>query len=125
MTVLSNVGTQTDLLIRQGADFLTTLTFTNPDTTPVNLTGCTLAAQLRRTPRAASVMATFALSITNPTGGIATMGLSAATTAALTCGDNATDSLSSYWWDLKLVDSTGKISSPLNGNVQVFREITL
>jgi hypothetical protein len=48
MTNIGNVGAQVDLQLRQGADFLTTLTFKNADGSAVDLSGCALAAQIRR-----------------------------------------------------------------------------
>jgi hypothetical protein len=113
-----------DLVIRQGADFLTTLTFTNPDASAVDLTGCRLAAQIRKKPRDVASVANFTFVVATPTTGVATMSMAAAVTATILCGDSLQDPASEYHWDLELTDSLGKISSPLHGKVSVFREVT-
>ena len=110
--------------VRQGADFITTLTFTNPDSSAVDLTGCTLHAQIRRNVADVTPAAAFSFVIAAPTTGVAVMSMAAAITATLVCGLSLSDALSQYVWDLELVSSAGQVSSPLYGNVQVFREVT-
>lgn len=125
MTAISNVGAQVNLSVRQGADFITQLTFTNPDGSAVDLTGCELVAQIRRNINDVTPAAAFTFAIAAPTTGIAVMSMAAAITATLVCGPaGLSDPLSQYVWDLELVNSSGAISSPLYGNVQVFREVT-
>jgi hypothetical protein len=126
VTEITNVGVEVDLKLRQGADFATTLTFTNADGSVVDLTGCMLAAQIRRRPRDnAPAVASFALSIASPaTLGTASMSMSAATTARIVCGDSIDDDASKYVWDLELTDANGLVSSPLHGKLYLFREVT-
>lgn len=124
MQVLSNYGAQLNLAIAQGTDFgPVTLTFTNPDTTPLNLTGCTLAAALKSQPLG-PVVEPFTMTITDPTHGVATLFMPAATTAALTCGPSPFDVASVYQWDMKLTDASGDVSRPLWGTASVLRSIT-
>ncbi len=125
MSVVSNVGAQVDLRLRQGADFGTLLTFTNADGSPVDLTGCALAAQVRKGVGQAQLYASFYLTIeTPPTLGLARMSLPAAQSALLPAVPDWLEEGSSYWWDLEMTDATGLISSPLYGKVFVLREIT-
>lgn len=124
MEILSNIGAQLNLAIAQNADFgPVTLTFTNADGTPVDLTGCNLAADLKKTPTG-PVVEPFTCTITSPTTGVATLYMSAATTASLPCGASLTDPASAYVWDLKLTTGAAVISRPLWGNVTVWREVT-
>ena len=126
VNAIGNVGARVDLALRQGADFATTLTFTNSDGSTVDLTGCELAAQLRRSPRSpAPADAVFTVAINAPaTAGIATMSLPAAASAPLVCGNEPSDPASRYFWDLQLTDAGGLISAPLFGAVTVYPEIT-
>lgn len=125
MTQVTNVGAQVDLALQQGADFATTLTFQNPDTTPVNLTGCALAAVIRRRGLDKPQVAAFTVVINSPaTAGIAAMTMARVISAALPCGETPADPVYQFVWDLKLTDAAGKISTPLWGNVTVQRDVT-
>lgn len=125
MTTLGTKGEQLDILIRQGATFgLYTMTLTNPDTSPVNLTGCTIRAQVRKTYDAVDIAATFTCTVTTPASGIFTFEIPAAQTTLLTCGASETDEASQYVWDMEMVDSSGRVIPLLYGNAAVFREVT-
>ena len=125
MTTVSNIGARVDLQIRQGADFISTLTFTTATGTPVDLTGCALAAQIRSSATAAVLLATFTVTIeAPPTAGIATLQLPNAQSAAIPTVPNWADESACCWWDLELTDAAGNISSPLYGKVNVMPEIT-
>ena len=104
---VSNLGGDINWNVAQGTDFgPVTLTFTNPDNTPLNLTGCTLTSDIRKLP-GGPIVANATVTITNATGGIATYLIPHAVTAALTAGANLNDPASLYLWDLKLVDALG------------------
>ena len=123
MGAVSNIGPQIDLTLRQGADFgPMTLTFTAGGA-PVDLTGCTLAAQLRKTALGAA-HASFEVDVTDPTNGVATLSMESGLTRGLSAGETMDDPKSQYVWDLKLLDSLGRVSTPLWGNVTVFRLVT-
>jgi hypothetical protein len=125
MAMLSNVGQKVDFQIRQGSDFgPVKLTFTNPDGTPVNLTGATLQAQIRKNVSDATQAASFTFNIVNAAQGIASMKLTSFQTAALQPGATIDDPGGRYIWDMELVDSSGSISSPMYGDLQVMREVT-
>lgn len=76
-------ATQYNLLVEQGATLTATLTVTNSDGTPFNLTGYTAAGKIRAgyTDDTALVSLTFA--IPSPATGVITLSLTAAQTAAL------------------------------------------
>jgi hypothetical protein len=125
VTQLSNTGAAVDLLIQQGADFQTQLTFTNADNSPLDLTGYTLSSLVRRRGLEAQTIATFVVEAQSPpTAGIATIGLPKAQTAAIACGETPADVDFQYVWDLKLVDGDGNVSVPLYGAVTIQRSVT-
>ena len=124
-TVIGNTGSRLDLRIRQGGTFEFSILVTNPDGSPVNLTGATLSAQLRRTGLAPDPpVATFAIVVTDAVNGAAKLALSSAETAAITCGEAETDKASRYVWDLELLDAAARVVPLLYGNVAIFREVT-
>lgn len=125
MAIIGYKGEELDILIRQGATFGPyVLTLTNPDNSPVNLTGCEVRGQIRKVHTDALATASFNCEVTNPTSGIFTMQIPAEVTANIDCSNSETDSESLYVWDIELVDSASKVLPLIYGNVQVFREIT-
>lgn len=125
--LVSNIGAVVNLAIAQATDFgPVTLTFTNPDGTPVDLTGVTLAADLALPATPRTPVATFTLTITSPpTAGIALMSMPDATTATLSAQAYPGDtSQGNYVWDLKMTSAGGLVSRPLYGQVTVWREVT-
>ena len=127
MTVqtLGNIGTRLDLLIRQGATFGPFVcTMTNPDGTPVNLTGATIRGQIRKAPADTVVVASLVVTITDAAAGKYTFSLSDATTAAIAAGADVTKPASVYVWDLELQDAAGSVIPLYWGDVRVHREVT-
>jgi hypothetical protein len=121
---ISNIGGQWNLIMRRGADFIVpSIGFENADGSPINLTGCTFAAEMRTAGLAAAVAAQFTITPTNLAGGIIGMSMAASITAALACGETIYDPASLYVWDMKMTDAAGKISTPLWGNVNVMRQV--
>jgi hypothetical protein len=126
MMPVSNIGTRVPLKIRRGADFLCLLTFTNPDGTPIDLTGSSLAAGIWIN---GQNVASFGFAVNNlqsvlgpPPALITTasMSLAAAASLAIPPVPDYTDDDSCAWWGLSLTDSTGKVSSLLYGPLQLY-----
>jgi hypothetical protein len=124
MPTISNVGPDLDLELQAGADFLSTLTFTDVNGAPVDLTGSVFAAEIRKHALDTVVVEAFTLTLVTPTAGIVTMGLSAATSAQILCGETEQLAQSKYVWDLKWTDSAGEISTPVGGIVTMNRQVT-
>lgn len=127
---IGDTGARLDLVIRQGATFGPhCLQLFNPDNAPLNpgqpvdLTGCTLRAQLRRT-ALGQLLATFECTIVDAVQGRVDLQLDAATTAAITCGESPRDPLSRAVWDLELHDSLSRVIPLAWGTVSLFREAT-
>lgn len=125
MATLGSIGVKLDLLIKQGSTFGPhEFTLTNPNGTPLNLTGCSIRAQMRK--RAGDATATAALTtpITAPLAGKFTLSLSAAETTPLPAGETLKDPASKGVWDCELLDSLGQVTPLYYGDTTVFREVT-
>ncbi len=119
------IGERLDLLIRQGATlgpFICTLT--NPDATPVNLTGATIRGQIRKQPSDTAVVANLSVMVMDAAGGQYSFALDAATTAGIVAGADITKPESVYAWDMELQDSLGRVIPLYWGTVRVHREVT-
>lgn len=109
---ISQVGDRLDLVVRQGST-LGPLTFTmhNPDDTPVDLTGCTISASVRKTANAyGAPAATPVMTIdADPTLGKFVMTIDDEITAAIPAGEFVSSPESEYYWDAEMQDSAGRV----------------
>ena len=122
--IIGSKGAELDLLIRQGATFLASSQMTTGGT-PVNLTGATLRAQIRKTPsNTIAEGATAVCTITNAVEGRFTWEFTDEATAALVAGVDENDSLSQYVWDMEVEYADGRVYPVMYGVVKVFREVT-
>lgn len=127
MPQIGTKGTELDLLIRQGATFgPIPASLKNPNTTPVDLTGATIRAQVRKTPTSAigeGCSATFVL--TNPSQGEFTWEFPASATQTLAAdSESELATASTYVWDMEVELANGRVIPLLYGKVNVFREVT-
>lgn len=124
---IGSIGTRQDLLIRQGADFALAGIVTAASQ-PVDLTGGTVRGQIRKTPFAVDVAATFAVTLLDQadpaTRGHYRVELSNAVTQAIPCGIDISKPESVYQYDLEFLDSQGRVHPLSYGTVLVHREIT-
>ncbi len=86
-----------------------------PDVRPVDLTGCTVAAQIRTNVRSQTPLAVFTATITDPAAGAVRLVLPSAEATKLTRNGV---------WDLQITDTGGRITTWLAGAVEVTREVT-
>jgi ABC-type branched-subunit amino acid transport system substrate-binding protein len=103
-----------------GADYTYGVTLKDGANAAINLTGCTLASQIRRTQSSSEVLASFTVTITDAAAGKATLALFATTTGTLpaTPADN-------YWkHDVLLTRADGVKIRILEGNVEVDAAVT-
>jgi hypothetical protein len=122
---IGTIGERLDLLIRQGATlgpFICTIS--NPDGSPVNLTGATIRGQIRKQASDTSPTATFAVLIMDAAAGRYSFALDAATTAGIPAGRDITKPESLYVWDMELQDSLGRVIPLYWGDARVHREVT-
>jgi hypothetical protein len=109
-----------DRLIFCGADYTYGVTIKDGANTAINLTGCTLASQIRRTQASSDILASFTVTITDASSGKATLALSATTTGTLpvTPADN-------YWkHDVLMTRADGVKIRILEGDVEVDAAVT-
>ena len=121
-----NKGKELNLTIRQGATFGPIVcTLKDSAGTPVNITGYTVAAQVRKTPftRKASGFAATCV-IVNGAAGQFSFEFEAEDTAKLIVGESENDTDSLYYWDLELIQPDARVIPVIYGTVKVFREVT-
>lgn len=122
-----NDATDYPITINKSCDFLETLTITTDGSTPVDLTSATGAAKIRSDfGTAATVLATFTVTITDAANGVLTLELTDTVTDGLGASTDATDenrTVQIGFWDLELTEGT-KTYRYVQGSVTVSREAT-
>tara|TARA_Y100001935_G_scaffold237245_1_gene222591 strand:+ start:1135 stop:1467 length:333 start_codon:yes stop_codon:yes gene_type:complete len=104
-----------NIFIDQGATFTTTVTVTDSSGSAVNLSGYSVAAQIRKTFLSASATA-FTASISNASSGEITISLSPTQTAALEAGR--------FVYDVVITASGGTKTRVVEGQVTVNPSVT-
>ena len=104
-----------NIFIDQGATFTTTVTVTDSSGSAVNLSGYSVAAQIRKTFLSASATA-FTASISNASSGEITISLSSTQTAALEAGR--------FVYDVVITASGGTKTRVVEGQVTVNPSVT-
>lgn len=118
-------GERLDIQARQGSTlgpFIVTLT--NPDTSPVNLTGSIIRGQVRKNALDTVKVADFTVVIISAIAGQFSFEIPHSVTSAIPAGEFQMDPNSIYQWDLELEDSTGRITPLYFGEYLNFREVT-
>ena len=107
-----------DLAIYQGDTFAAQVDVTLEDGTPADLTGYTVASQIRHGPAdLAELTAVIAANIVSPLEGSISLALTPEQTTALPTQEV-------LFWDLELTAEDGTITTILAGNVLVTAEVT-
>jgi len=123
-TVVSNLSTEIDFQLQQGADFATVITVLTANGSPQDLTGATVSAAIKRTGATSMVSASFTATLSGtPTDGKVTLSLTAAQNV-LGAGVSISDPNGQYVWDLKVVLSGGANLRPFFGKVSVVQDVT-
>lgn len=118
-------GKRIDLAISKGYTFGPhEVRLTNPDQTPVNLTGSTISGHLRKTPAGADIALTFDVTMVSAVGGVFTFGATSGSTLALSTGKLITDQESKYSFDMQWTDSTGRVLPLFFGDAIVDRGLS-
>lgn len=125
MSEIIDKGQELNLTIRQGATFGPVVcTLKDELGTPLDITGATFSAQIRKTPssrKATGISAETA--IVDALTGQFSFTFLATDTATLSCGDTELSTDSLYYWDLEMTQ--GDVVTPFcYGTVKVFREVT-
>lgn len=107
---LGSLGKQVNILLRRGCTwgpFVATMT--NADGTPVNLTGSTFEARIKRKANDATEVAVIDMQLlTDGTDGKYTLSMSPTTTAALTTDPDITKPGARYVWDAEEITVSGE-----------------
>lgn len=124
---IGNFGAEESLDIRQGATFgPINATLTNPDTSPIDITGWMFRGQVRRSPTSTLTPgASFMFSITNASQGMFSFSISDEQTTLLQAdalGANAP--ASQYVYDIEAELPDGRVLALMYGAARVFREVT-
>ena len=101
--------------IEQGTTFSRVLTL-QENSSAMNLTGYSVASQMRSTHDSSTVVATFSGSVTNASSGQITLSLTNSQTSAI---DEAI-----YVYDVEITSGAGAVTRILEGNITVTPEVT-
>jgi len=101
--------------IEQGTTFSRVLTL-QENGSAMNLTGYSVASQMRSTHDSSTVVATFSGSVTNASSGQITLSLTNSQTSAI---DEAI-----YVYDVEITSGAGAVTRILEGNITVTPEVT-
>ena len=104
-----------ELTVEQGANFSTTIDVKDGTNTIINLSGYTVAAQMRKSYYSTTANS-FTTTITDASAGIITMAMNSANTSGLTPGR--------YVYDLLLTSGTGVKTRVIEGIVTVMPSVT-
>ena len=101
--------------IEQGTTFSRVLTL-QENGSAMNLTGYSVASQMRSTHDSSSIVATFSGSVTNASSGQLTLSLTNSQTSAI---EEAI-----YVYDVEITSGAGSVTRILEGNITVTPEVT-
>lgn len=104
-----------NLTIDQGSTFKADIDVTDSDGDALNLSGYTVAGQLRKN-YSSSTSTDFTASVTSTTNGTIRISLSATQTNGLKAGR--------YVYDVEITSSTGEVTRVLEGQVEVTPGVT-
>ena len=106
-------------IIDQGADWYLTVTYENPNGTPINITSYTAALQIRSLPSDPTTVLSLStgsgITITGATGTVAVHATATQTRAI----DEGT-----YYYDLEITAPSGVVTRLVQGQVVVSAEVT-
>jgi len=104
-----------NLVIDQGTDFEATIDVTDQDGDAVNITGFTVAGQIRKS-YTSTTSIDFVTTVSDPSSGQVTIALTDTTTSTMAAGR--------YVYDLEMLDSAGKRTRIVEGQVEVTPGVT-
>ena len=109
------MATVTNLYVDQGSFFRTNVTVSSTNGTPLDLTGYTVASQMRKSYQSSTAY-NFTTSISNPTQGRVRIELSSEQSRIIPAGK--------YLYDLEVTSPTGEKTRVVEGIVLINPEIT-
>ena len=126
MAQVGTRGERLDLIVRQGATLGPhTVTLTNPNGTPVDLTGATIQGHVRKNPLdSGAPVASFVITYVDRVAGKYSFEIAHTVTAAIPAGEFQNSPESMYQYDMELLDTAGRIIPLHYGDFINFREVT-
>jgi hypothetical protein len=127
MNLISNRGGTLNLSIVRGISFgplRVQLTLNDVGETPIDLTGVSVYAHLRRKASDADAVLSFDVSVVDPVLGMIEIGLTDDATIDVPAVDDHTSPASQSVWDLLLVDAAGRTTQILQGTVTGYLSAT-
>ena len=104
-----------NFILEQGATFTRTLTL-QENSSAMNLTGYSAASQMRSTADTSTVAGTFTATVSNASGGVITLSMTATQTGNIEEGI--------YVYDIEITSGAGSITRILQGKVTVTANVT-
>lgn len=116
------MGVAYNTVIDQGADWYFTITYENPNGTPINLTGYTAASQLRSLPNSPSAVIT----LTTENGGIAITPLTGVVALHATASQTMAIDEGTYYYDVEIYSPAipSVVTRLVQGQITVSAEVT-
>jgi hypothetical protein len=119
--ILGNIGASQEIAIRRGATWGPhRITFRNPDASPVDLTGASVVAEVRRKTSDSAALLPIDVTIVNAAGGVVDIDLSESATATLTAAEDPSTAASRVVWRLDIIDSAGRVIPVFRGPGTVY-----
>lgn len=116
------MAVQYNTTIDQGANWYLNVTYKDPEGTPINLTGCTAALQMRTSPLARTAVLTLT---SEPNGGIVITPLTGELALSATAEQTAAITNGKYSYDLEItVTATGVVTRLIEGTILVSPQTT-
>jgi hypothetical protein len=108
--VLGSLGVKQDIQFRQGSTFGPyNMNILQADGTPLNLTGYTFSARIKKTPTSSTILAEFVITPVDLILGKLKISIPSTVTANI---QGAGEDLAEYVWDMEYTDDVG-ITEPL------------
>ena len=106
-----------ELFLEQGSDYSTSITLTDVNGDPYDLTNYTAKSQVKKSYYSSNTTANFVITINDPTSGVVAISLDSANTANIAAGR--------YVYDVLIKNSSNNITRVLEGIVNVLPQVTV
>jgi len=107
----------TDLYVKQGADWFESADYLNDDNSPVDLSGYTFEGKFKTSYYAANASGNLVIQILNASAGNTLLSMNSAVTANIAAGK--------YYYDVLMTDTFGNVTRVLEGILTVTPGVTI
>ena len=116
-----------NLTIDQGSTYTHVLTVTDPAGNKIDIQAYSVRSQIRKTKKAMTKLLEITAQISDGANGQITLSLTAAQTAAITCGESKSDASSKYYYDVEIYKMDGpleRVYRVVEGSLTMNPEVT-